>query len=97
MATIMVTSAQLRNIASQLRQLNNDYKRKADEFRTQKNQLKGMWDGPAHTVFDQYCERNYNELIDFYNGINQYIQTLENAAAEYERMEAQSAQIAKSH
>ena len=94
MATVKVNTTQLRNTASQLRQLNNRLNTEEGTMRTQQRTLTGMWDGPANNVFDTAFNRNVNEFAAFRSLINDYANALDTYASEYERTENQNKAIA---
>lgn len=94
MALIQVTSAQLRNQADTLRNLNNTLKGQVENLAGVEMDLAGMWTGDAkdafHTVFNSDKEQfgNFSALVE------QYIVTLENAATEYDNKESMNVEIA---
>ena len=95
MAILQVNSAMLRNKAEQLKQLNSNFKTACGGLDTQWRSLSNMWTGDAKTVFQNCYDRNQNEFTKFYNGINEYVNALLDAATRYEEMERRNADIAK--
>ncbi len=94
MAQIQVNSATLRNKKNQLVQYNQSLKGQIQNLDNYANQLKGMWEGEAKNVFYNYYNKNVSMFNDFINLVTQYANVLEEAAAEYDRREAQNAQTA---
>jgi len=89
-----VTSAQLRQKAEQLRSLNQQFKNSVNNLQSSENALNGMWEGDARKVFHNAFTQNKAQFDKFAAGIEQYAQTLLQAAQEYDRVEAQNASIA---
>lgn len=88
MAEILVTAATIRNKAQELENLNEQFKARVAELENQEASLNSMWEGDANTAFHNAFQRDKSQMTNFYNLIIQYVQTLENIAAEYERAEA---------
>lgn len=88
MAEILVTAATVRSKAAELQNLNEQFKGKVSELENQEASLNSMWEGEANTAFHNAFMRDKSQMTNFYNLINQYIQTLFNIAAEYEKAEA---------
>lgn len=91
---IEVTSAQLRQRANQLEQLNNRYKGKINDLNEKEARLNGQWDGDANDVFHKTFMQNKGFLDKFSQIVDRYIAALRAAADEYDRAEAQAAGIA---
>ena len=88
MSAIMVNSTQLRQKATQLEQYNKQFKQRVDALSEKARSLGTMWEGEAKKAF-------HNEFMNFYNGINQYVQALRDAADQYEKAEQKSLELAK--
>lgn len=88
MAEILVTAATVRSRAAELQNLNEQFKTKVSDLENQEANLNSMWEGEANTAFHNAFLRDKSQMANFYNLINQYIQTLFNIAAEYEKVEA---------
>ncbi|MCM1126872.1 MAG: WXG100 family type VII secretion target [Lachnospiraceae bacterium] len=94
MAFFQVTSAELRNKASRLQDLNVQFKAKASELGEKENSLCSMWEGEAKTAFHQAFMRDSQQMDAFYQLIGQYVQALLEIAARYEEAEARNREIA---
>lgn len=88
MAEILVTAATVKSKAAELQNLNEQFKTKVSDLENQEANLNSMWEGEANTAFHNAFLRDKSQMTNFYNLINQYIQTLFNIAAEYEKVEA---------
>lgn len=94
MAEIKVTSGELKNKATALRQLNTNLKKAVEEMTSNENSLVGMWDGEAKEAFHKAYESDRNQMDTFSQVIEKYCIALENNAAKYEQMEAKSLKLA---
>ena len=94
MAQIMVTAAQLRQAASQLRDYNAQFKGQVGNLESTEGALKGQWVGEANEKFHAAFIRDKAEMDEFYNLIEQYCEALDQIATEYEKAEQQNAEIA---
>lgn len=94
MAEIMVTSSQLKTKADSLREYNERFKSQVTNLESQEGSLISMWEGDARDAFDRAFKSDKAQFDNFYNLINQYVQTLEMIAAKYAEAEATSANIA---
>lgn len=92
-----VTSAQLRSKAQELRGLNERFKDSVGNLQASEQALNGMWEGDARKSFHDAFTQNKSKFDKFASGIEDYIQRLEQAAQEYDRVEAQNVEIAKTH
>ena len=87
MAEIKVTSGELRNRASELRQLNTQFRKAVEEMTSNEQQLINLWDGEAKEAFHQAYNNDKSQMDVFYETIEQYCQALEENAAKYENAE----------
>ena len=94
MAQFSVTAAELRNKAEQLRQQNEQFKTLSNDLKDKENGLSGMWEGDARNTFRNEFQRSASYMDNFHNGINQYIQALEQIIRKYEEAEAKNVEIA---
>ena len=94
MADIKVSTQQLRNVASQLSTMKSRLVNEASAMRTNQRTLTGQWDGPSNEAFDRAFNRNVSEFENFNNLVQDYINALNNYAAQYERMEQENQNIA---
>jgi WXG100 family type VII secretion target len=94
MALIQVTSATLRNQASELRSLNESLKTQVSNLESVEMELASMWTGDAKDAFHTAFNSDKGQFDVFYALIEQYIVTLENAATEYDNKEATNTSIA---
>ena len=94
MAQVTVNTQQLRNVASQLRQMNSRFGQEVSTLRSNQRTLTSQWDGPSNDEFDRSFNRNAGEFDNFRTLIDEYIRALENFCSEYERMENDNRRIA---
>lgn len=87
MAEIKVTSGELRSKASELRQLNSQFKKAVEDMTATEQQLMGMWDGETKEAFHNAYNSDKTQMDTFYDTIEKYCQTLENNADKYESAE----------
>ena len=87
MAEIKVTSGELKNKASELRQLNSQFRKSVEDMTSSEQQLVGMWDGDAKESFHNAYNNDRSQMDVFYDTIEKYCQALENNAAKYEAAE----------
>lgn len=93
-STIMVSSAQLRNRASELKELNQRFKTQVNTLEEKEGVLKGMYEGDAATTFHNAFNRNKIQMDNFFNCIERYAAVLEEIAARWDQAEAQNQSIA---
>lgn len=90
----VVTASALRRLAEELSQLNGQYKTKVENLAALEQELRSMWEGEANLAFQRAFANDKVNLDNFHAVIERYIQALLAAAAEYERAEAQAAEMA---
>lgn len=88
MAEILVTASSVKSKAEELKNQNEQFKARVGDLENQEANLNSMWEGEANEAFHNAFQKDKAQMDNFYNLINQYIQTLLNIAAEYERAEA---------
>lgn len=96
MAEIKVTSGELKNKASELRQLNGQFKKAVEDMTSTEQQLMGMWEGESKEAFHNAYNSDKSQMDVFYDTIEKYCQALENNAAKYEAAEQKNLQTASS-
>lgn len=96
MAEIKVTSGDLKNRASELRQLNSQFKKAVEDMTATEKQLIGMWDGEAKEAFNTAYTNDVSQMDVFYDTIEKYCQALEQNAAKYESAEQKNLDTASS-
>jgi WXG100 family type VII secretion target len=94
MASIRVTSGQLRAKATELSNMNAQLKQNVSTLNDTETSLTGMWEGEAKTAFHSAFQKDKVQMDNFYNAIAQYITVLQNVAAKYEQAESQNTEIA---
>lgn len=94
MAAFQVTSSQLKAKASELRELNGQFKTQVGNLESQEGSLLTMWEGNARNTFDTAFKNDKAQMDNFYNLIEQYCVALENIAAKYDMAEAQNVSTA---
>lgn len=94
MAEIKVTSAEIRNKANELRQMNQQFKTKVEAMVTSENTLCGQWEGDAKTAFHTAFTNDKAKWDLFAQEIENYSIALENIAQEYDAKEAANTNIA---
>ena len=95
MAAFQVTASELRKTAGELRELNGQFKSQVGNLETEEGNLVAMWEGEARNAFDAAFKNDKGQMDVFYNLIENYCQTLEAIAAEYEKAEAQNTATAQ--
>lgn len=82
-----VTTAQLNQKAGELRANNRNLTSQIEALRNQHRALNGMWEGDAKNAFDKAFNRDIQQMQNFYNEINNYIEKLTQIAENYEKAE----------
>jgi len=90
---ILVTYQQINSTIQQLTQLNARFKSAVNSLESTEGQLCGMWEGQARDAFDKAFKSDKIQMDNFYNAIQQYISVLTTALQEYQRTEAENAEI----
>lgn len=94
MALIQVSAAELKAKASELRNLNSQFKTQVGNLESQEQNLIGMWEGEARDAFHNAFNNDKTQMDSFYNLIEQYCAALETIAGKYEQAEAQNTNTA---
>lgn len=95
MAEFMVTSATLNSKAVELEGFNGELKNQVDKLSTSEQALSGMWEGEAREAFRKAFEHDKTEMLEFYNAIVTYVNTLREIAKKYDQAEATNVSTAK--
>lgn len=94
MASIRVTSSELRTAASTLRDYNNNFKNQVTSLESAETTLAGQWQGDANTAFHKAFMADKSYMDQFAVEIERYCVALETAAAKYDAKEAANVEIA---
>lgn len=94
-STIRVTTSILKSKAEELRGLNEKFKQEVEGLSESEASLAGMWEGEAQKIFHTQFQTDKGKFDTFYNGINKYVERLLEAAAAYDKAEAEAANIAQ--
>ena len=95
MAEIYVqSSSAIRDVITQLRDLNTQFHGKADDVRAEHTRLITNWEGDASTAFEEHFHNEESNFDVFEQAVLDYIVGLERILAEYEQAEEQNKQIA---
>ncbi len=94
MAGFRVNTATLRSEAEKLKNLDEQFKNKITDLQQKENALSGMWEGQARDAFHNAFTQDYNQFINFYNGILQFVDRLNDAAKKYDEAENQNFETA---
>ncbi|SDZ96709.1 WXG100 family type VII secretion target [Oribacterium sp. KHPX15] len=95
MSMFRVNASTLRSQAEQLSTLNESFKTQISNLNDKENALSNMWEGEARNAFHNAFQADKAQFDVFYQGIKNFITTLENDAAEYEKAEAQNLSTAQ--
>lgn len=94
MSYIEVTSAQVRQRASALQELNGQFRSRSAELETKEQAICGMWEGEAKTVFHREFMKDRQQMNSFSQLIDQYVQVMLDIATKYEEAERRAAELA---
>lgn len=94
MASIKVTSMDLRNAASTLREYNSNFKAQVSALESSEATLSGQWQGDANTAFHKAFMNDKAFMDKFAAEIEKYCAVLETAAAKYDAQEAANVELA---
>ncbi|WP_031555802.1 WXG100 family type VII secretion target [Oribacterium sp. FC2011] len=95
MSMFRVNTSTLRTQAEQLSTLNETFKTQVTNLSDKENALSNMWEGEARNAFHNAFQSDKEQFDVFYQGIKQFISTLENDATEYDKAEAQNLSTAQ--
>lgn len=95
MAGFEVTVSELKAKATELRDLNAQFKTQVGNLESQEGSLCSMWEGEAKSAFDKAFKSDKSQMDNFYNLIEQYCVALENIAAKYDLAESQNVSTAQ--
>jgi WXG100 family type VII secretion target len=88
MASFQVTSSELKTKASELRQINAQFKSQLANLDDQEGALIAMWEGEAREAFNSAFKSDRVQMDNFHSLIEQYCVALENIAVKYNQAEA---------
>ena len=84
---ITVSTAQMKQKAAELKNLNTRFKREIAALRQAEGSLHGMWEGQARDAFHKAFIGDAIQMDNFYNAIEQYVHKLTEIAEAYEKAE----------
>ena len=90
MSTMMVSSAQLRNRAGEIEQLNDQFRVQVNSLVEKEAALRTMYEGDAANAFHAAFERNKIQMDNFFNCIARYAQVMSEIACRIEQAEQQN-------
>lgn len=96
MSMFRVSSAVLRQKASQLENMNAQFKNSVSQLVNQEASLASMWEGEAQRAFRTAFNNDRQQFNNFNTGIAKYIQALRDAADKYDAAEAKNVSTARS-
>ncbi|MGN0621787.1 MAG: WXG100 family type VII secretion target [Porcipelethomonas sp.] len=96
MAKFTVLPSQLKSAASELLNLNGQFRQKVGSLENAEAQLNSQWDGEANDAFHAAFTRDKSQMDEFYNLIVKYADALNQIADKYDKAEAANQQIASS-
>lgn len=95
MSEITTMVSTLKAKAEELRELNAMFKSEREELMSTQEELDGMWEGEAKTVFDTAFKSDMIQFQNFYNAIAAYAEAMEDIANNYSMMEARNVELAR--
>ncbi len=90
MAQIMVTPAELKTAASTLREYNRNFRSLVENLEIIEGELNTSWEGEAKQTFHQAFNNDKAFFNAFASLIDNYCQTLESIATQYENAETKN-------
>lgn len=94
MAEFNVTLEQLKSIAEQLDQKNQQFKSQADGLNETFAALNTMWEGDAKTDYQTEFQKDQAQMQNFYNNICCYINALNMIITAYQEAENKNIELA---
>ena len=94
-STLRVTPSELSKKAQELRDLNSKFKNEVEGLNDSETTLGNMWEGDAQKAFHSQFQADREKFNVFYNGIEQYIQRLNDAANAYDKAESETVSTAQ--
>ena len=91
-----VTSSNLSNGASQLEELNGQFKNAVAELENTEASLSSMWEGEARNAFHKIFTEDKGQMDNFYNLIVKYVEALRTISANYAQAEQTNTDTASS-
>jgi WXG100 family type VII secretion target len=91
---ITVNTGTVKTKAGELRNLNASFKKQMEELKSTEQTLNGMWEGDAKTQFHAAFLKDAVQMDNFYQAINQYVQSLETIVSKYEAAEQKNVNVA---
>ncbi|HCT91638.1 MAG TPA: hypothetical protein DF613_09725 [Lachnospiraceae bacterium] len=88
--SIKVTPKTLTDKATQLKNLNKNFKQKVADLRSLEQKLDSMWDGDANDSFRKDFQKDATQMDNFYNAVEAYVSTLNQIADNYANAEAKN-------
>ena len=94
MATIRVSANELKARAEQLNEMNQSLKAKVEEFENAVQALAAQWEGEAKDAFLAAAKQDLEQMLNFIQLIEAFIQALLEMARKYEEAERRNTEIA---
>ncbi|MBR4763838.1 MAG: WXG100 family type VII secretion target [Lachnospiraceae bacterium] len=94
MAEFNVTLEQLKSIAEQLEQKNQQFKSQADGLNETFAALNTMWEGDAKTDYQTEFQKDQVQMQNFYNNICCYVNALNMIITAYQEAENKNIELA---
>ena len=96
MAEIYVrSSADIQNVIDQLKELNVEFRKKAEDINTEQTQLTTKWEGDASKAFQEHFRKEYPNFDTFAQTIDEYVNGLNQILEEYNQAEDTNKAIAQ--
>lgn len=94
MSSITVTAAHLKSSASELENLNSQFKSAVNDLESLEGTLRSSYEGESSDAFHNMFTSNNTQMNNFYNAIVAYVHALHTLAEKYVATEQKNAQIA---
>lgn len=91
----VASSSAMQELIDNLTNLNSNFRTKKDEIQNEQNTLTTKWEGDSSTTFQERYQKEAPAFEEFAATIDQYINALKEALAEYEATEAKNQSIAQ--
>lgn len=94
MAEIRVTPKELINKATELENLNRQFRQEVEKMVGYESELAGMWEGESQRAFRTAFNNDKQKMDTFAQNIDRYVQALRDDANRYETAENAASSIA---
>lgn len=95
MSKFTLTASEMQNAINEINSANTEFKNRVAELEGEQQNLAGMWQGDANTVFNNAFQNDKGQWSTFANLVDQYVETLGSILQIYQTAESTNVETGK--